>query len=192
MNQSDRIKYCKEYYNHPLRKEYECKKEKIIKNYLKKHKPLYIVFFRGMIFVWLILFAGSVLLSGMNINSMFVICSYISCASLVLGLVNLVLAIYTSTAYNPDLEKIEPLNTLKTEYAQKGLYEMTEYQLYMNECCDYDDVNEIFVCSATKQPLSYDEIKFCQRPGNCRYCRAFVTAYLGPEGPDYWSYQFKR
>ncbi|MDE6469928.1 MAG: hypothetical protein K2L19_02780 [Eubacterium sp.] len=189
MKQSDRIRYCKEYHNHPLRKEYELKKSK----FRKKPLPFCMVFPWIMIIVYLLIFIGCVKISKIVDNSFpFVIAGY---AIIIIGLINLYISFQTFRdaldLTSRDLET-DDLKKLREEYEKKGLIEWEEHELWKHECCEYDDYREMYVCCATKQPLSYRDISFCKQPGNCKYCKAFVTAYLGPDGPKYWSYEFKR
>lgn len=188
MKQSDRIRNCIEYHNHPLRKEYELKKSKL----KKKPLPFYMVFPWVMVVIYLLAFIGCVILNDESDSDIFVIIGFIIIG---IGIVNLFIAFHTfmdAMELSSRDRETDALKKLRKEYEAKGLYEMTEQQLFKHECCEYDDYRELYVCCATKQPLSYRDVAFCERPGNCKYCRAFVTAYLGPDGPKYWSYEFKR
>lgn len=177
MKQSDRIRYCREYQEHPLKKEYETKKAKL----KKKPLPFSTVFPLVMVVIYLIAFIGCVCLDS---EAGFIIAG--------IGIINLFIALRALSKIDPRSRETENHIKLRKEYEEKGLFEITEQELFEHECCEYDDYREIYICCATKQPLSYRDVVFCKQPGNCRYCRAFVTAYLGPDGPKYWSYEFKR
>lgn len=69
---------------------------------------------------------------------------------------------------------------------------MPEKELYKHECCEYDDLLDDWVCSATKERLPFSEVSWCETPGNCRYCKRFVTNYLGQDAIKYWEYEFKK
>ncbi|MDE5985099.1 MAG: hypothetical protein K2H13_07595 [Eubacterium sp.] len=192
MKQSDRIRYCREYHNHPLRKEYELKKTQILEqnNICDKLFGVTLV----LRFVYLGVFVIGVILGLCGMSGVIVIITY---GAVGLGIINLIvswilLGLESLLKKSNEKKYKKELQQLENEYFQKGLYEITESQLFNHECCEYDDYREMYVCCATKQPLSYRDISFCKQPGNCKYCKAFVTAYLGPDGPKYWSYEFKR
>lgn len=195
MKQSDRIRYCKEYHNHPLRKEYEMKKAQI-----STKMPLIYYILKIPKFFIIIYLIMAILTFYFSYNGNMQDISWtLFWGTIVAGIINLVVLCPLSFFWSDSCEEKwarkrnkEDFIKLEKEYAQKGLYEMTEQQLYEHECCEYDDYREMYVCCATKQPLSYKDVNFCEQPGNCKYCRAFVTAYLGPDGPEYWLYEFER
>lgn len=206
MTQSQRMKYYKEYRNHPLKDEYLAKKSKItgtapvnkvqsITYSLKfVYGIIFIIGFLGAIFFDYIFYYGFDESHG---TDEFSLSQIIMLSAFVLGLLNItlsfILAIFEDKFIKLHEKKYSnELKKLRDEYWDKGLVEIDESELYEHECCEYDDWKETYVCSATKQPLSYRDLNFCKQAGNCRYCRLFVTAYLGPDGPKYWSYEFKK
>lgn len=191
MKQSERIRRCREYQNHPLKKEYEAKKSKITK------KPFYyyIIILSALIpiilfFYYLYVFSTDAWGTGWGTFFAVIILGIIN---IFLGGLWIFLGVASICSKIVDVHNEASYRKLDDEYKEKGLIPITEHELYEHECCEFDDWKETYVCSATKQPLSYrDAVGFCKQPGNCRYCRAFVTAYLGPDGPKYWSEEFKR
>lgn len=186
MKQSRRIELCKQYHKHRLKNEYERKKSTIC----KKSMPTIIKFFRYMIVGYLILFIGSIAFGLiLEHNAFFIILTYVIP---VLGIINLVVVCFTFN-YEKGMSNKE-IENLKQEYEEKGLIEMPESELWKHECCEYDDYREITVCCVTKQPLSYKDYSFCKTPGNCKYCRTFVSGYLGSDAVEWWgkSHEYKR
>lgn len=206
MTQSQRIKYCKEYQNHPLKQEYLEKKSKItgtapverlnsiVTILIYVYGIIFAIGFLGLFFFDYIFYYGFDESHGIDD---FWLSQIIMLTAFVLGLINIVLS-FVLVIFKDDFINLHEkkysneLKKLKDYYWDKGLVEVEESELFKHECCEYDDYKEKFVCCATKQSLSYNDIRFCKQPGNCRYCRLFVTAYLGPDGPKYWSYEFKK
>ena len=80
----------------------------------------------------------------------------------------------------------ELLKKLDNEYYKKGLFPCFEHS-----CCEYDDEYEMNVCSVTKRMISYSDYNYCSRPGNCRHCKTFMTAYLGANYDGEFDHEFK-
>lgn len=188
MKQSDRIRYCREYHNHPQKAEYDMKEKQI----LSKGGMSFFGFLCVMILVYGAIFLIGVILGLCGIGNAFVI--IVTWASVGLGIINII-AIFICILYDcTDFHKsnYDELDELNKEYLKKGLIVVKEQDLYKHECCEYDDWNECFVCCVTKKRLSHQDYIFCREPGNCKYCRTFVRAYLGPDGDEYWRHEFKR
>lgn len=196
MKQSRRIELCKQFEKHPLKREYERKKSKIC-----KRKP----------------FSYYLLIVSLIIPViMFFVYGYLFCSDdgsyehiwgldpgfciVLFGILNIVFELYLfgksvdwfdTLVYSYNKEE---LKKLENEYEKKGLIEMPESELWKHECCEYDDYREMTVCCVTKQPLSYKDYSFCKTPGNCKYCRTFVSGYLGSDAVEWWgkSHEYKR
>lgn len=178
-NQSTRLRMVKAYYAHPLRKEYEAEKERLYNKNPKRFIPTLV-----MLFPWIMIIVYGIIF--FNIFDSFIV--------VVLGIINLFVCL-CSIGWGDSLKKEFEKNTagvdkLKAKYQQKGLYEVTESELLSSKCGEYDYNSEEFVCSATGERLSYMDYNWCQTPGNCKYCRRFVTAYVGDT--KYWSFEIKR
>lgn len=206
MKQSDRIRHCKEYYKHPLKKEYETKRNRICKN-----KPLsvYLINFSYLFFLGMFVFYGWLFFSSEG-NALMIDFYYWAFGyepffgdmfiEIALGIGNIVVGFFyfiRSMDWKEELVKDhnkKALKILEKEYREKGLYEVQEQELYEHECCEYDDYKESFVCCVTKQPLSNRDVSFCSRPGNCKQCRTFVSGYLGADAVEWWgeSHEYKR
>jgi len=202
MKQSDRIQYIKEYNNHPLKGEYERKRSSVLSN---KPFSVYLInlgylFFLGMfiLYGWMF-FSDSKILSDILKSTIgyegffgdLLLLLALGIGNIILGLIYMV----NSAAWKKEHIEIynkKALDALNSEYSKKRLYHMTEEELYKHECCEYDDWNECWVCSATKEHLPYSEIEWCSRAGNCRYCKRFVQSYLGNSAVEYWYYEFKK
>ncbi|MGN0515516.1 hypothetical protein [Eubacterium sp.] len=191
MKQSERIQYCKKYgkncYSNPLWKEY--KKEK--KDIYKKLQPLWVRWPRIMVIGYLFLFIVSwvsVMALPEGIENVALVTFW---ASLILGVINLVVFFF-GLGYVPEDDFADELEKLCEKYAKKGFFE--EDELFLHECCEYDICQDSFVCCVTKQPLSSQDYYFCSRPGNCKQCRTFVSAYLGADAVEWWgeSHEYKR
>jgi len=193
MNQSDRIKFVKEYNNHPLKREYERKRAAICSN---RPALVYFINLGYLLFLGLFIFYGWVFIEDVSIPlfdgfiGLFIFFA-LGIGNILLGLV------YMACSWDWKKNLIEGYNkralqSLDREYEDKGLYPMEESELFTHECCEYDDWKERYVCSSTKQLLSWNEIIWCKQPGNCRHCRAFVNAYLGADGLKFWSYDFEK
>lgn len=194
MKQSRRIELCKQYHQHPLRKEYERKKSQICNRKPFSYYLLILILILPVI--------------------MFFVYGYLFCASdgsykhiwgldpdfciVIFGILNILFGVYLfvksfdwleSSVYSHN--KVE-LQNLENEYEKKGLIEISESELWKHECCEYDDYRETTVCCITKQPLSYNDYLFCKTPVNCKHCRTFVSGYLGSDGLKYWSYELKK
>ncbi len=178
-NQSTRIRLVKEYYSHPLRSEYEQEKNKLYKKNPKRFIPTLVI-----LFPWVMIIGYGIIF--FNVWESFIVVA--------LGIINL-FACLCSFGWSDSLKKEFEKDTtgvdeLKAKYQQKGLYEVTESELLSSKCGEYDSFSEEFVCSATGEYLNYIDYNWCQTPGNCKYCRKFVQAYVG--STEYWSCEFKR
>lgn len=93
-----------------------------------------------MIFVYLVLFILLIPFAGNG----FPMLSYGMLIVIGLGVLNLIILFLTSVLNDNSIEKHNQneLKQLKQEYEKKGLYEMTEQQLFNHECCEYDDYRE--------------------------------------------------
>ncbi|MGN0531235.1 MAG: hypothetical protein ACI4IN_00315 [Eubacterium sp.] len=206
MKQSERIQYCKEYNKHPLKKEYDAKRDLICKN---KPISVYLINLGYLFFVFMFFFCGWLFFSKSgNALTRELWFAFFSSSPffgdmlfvLALGIGNIVIGflyIIYSMKWKEDLIKEHnksKLDILKKEYRKKGLYEVQERELYEHECCEYDDYKEAIVCCVTKQPLSSQEYNFCHQPGNCKQCRTFVSAYFGPDAVEWWgkSHEYKK
>lgn len=193
MKQSERIQCVKNYYKHPLRKQYEEEKKHITE------KPFYYHLYNLFVVVTVVISAVLFFYYGYVFNNdawgtgwgQFFGVIILGLINIICGFLWIILSI-DLRAKILDNYNFKTYKKLKEKYKEKGLIVMEEEELYEHECCEYDDWKETYVCSATKQPLSYRDLNFCKQAGNCRYCRLFVTAYLGPDGPKYWSYEFKK
>lgn len=190
MKQSERIRLCKEYQNHPLKDEYEAKKSKI------KKKPFsyYIVILSALIPIILFFYYFYVFSTdawGTGWGNFFAVI-ILGIANIILGGLWILVAIFSICDKIVAVHNKTAFKKLEDEYKEQGLIPIDEQELFEHECCEYDDWKETYVCSATKQPLSYKEMTFCEQPGNCKHCKAFVTAYLGADMLKYWSEEFKR
>ncbi|MDE6154957.1 MAG: hypothetical protein K2F67_00820, partial [Eubacterium sp.] len=87
MKQSDRIRYCREYHNHPLRKEYELKKTQILEqnNICDKLFGVTLV----LRFVYLGVFVIGVILGLCGMSGVIVIITY---GAVGLGIINLIVS----------------------------------------------------------------------------------------------------
>lgn len=176
--QLDRIQKAKEYYHHPLRKEYEAKKAEIT----KKNKGL--LYYLGWIFVafsW-IMVPGYLVV--------FILDDEYSAGSdhtfliIIFGLINLVIALAAPFFISEKIKTVQEnrnkdeLNKLINEYNKKGLYEFTEKDL-TSSCLDKDYDGDP-ICGVTGAYIGYGQkYHFCKTPGNCLKCKTFMKAYLG-------------
>lgn len=204
MKQSRRIELCKQYEKHPLKYEYGMKKNTII----SKNSPKFLYIFKLpfiLIIVYLILAIIGFTFSYIDVPSFIVDLGsdnywLMFLHSIGLGILNLIwcpISMCISELIEDWCGKkinSKELEKLKMEYQEKGLIEMPESELWKHECCEYDDYREITVCCVTKQPLSYKDYSFCKTPGNCKYCRTFVSGYLGSDAVEWWgkSHEYKR
>ena len=182
-NQSTRLRMVKEYYSHPLRKEYENEKDKLHSKNPKRFIAYFIMAFPVVAFF------------GFGIE--FLIVSWDGWMPgwhFLLAVINLLTGIFViefGAKLNTELKNDNTdIQELKQKYLDKGLYEVTEAELLSSKCGEYDSYYDDLVCSATREPLSYIDYNWCQTAGNCKYCRKFVQAYVGDT--EHWSCEFKR
>lgn len=165
---------CQEYQKHPLRKEYETKKEEI----LKKNKGL--LFYLGWIFIisaWVMIPGYLVLfvLDDMLLNMPFLI--------IFLGIINLIIAGLSSALLPEKINKYQEnrnkdeVEKLKAYYSEKGLFEYAEKDLFRHGCYIYDGG----YCGITGERLYGDKKNFCATAENCIKCKIFMSAYIGRE-----------
>lgn len=207
MKQSDRLRYVKEYRSNPLRKEYERKRNMICSN-----KPItvhlinlgYLFFFAMLFFYGWIFFSDNAvarLISNSVDNFVGKVLGGLSFLGtliiIVFGIVNIFLGlVYLSYSFEwkkklTEKHNSEKLEKLDKEYREKGLYPFFESDLFEHSCCEYDDKYEMNVCSITKRMISYSDYNYCSRPGNCRHCKTFMTAYLGEDYNGEFDHEFK-
>ncbi len=194
MKQSDRLRYVKEYRSNPLRKEYERKR-----NMICKKKPFaahlinlgYLVLLAIFIFYcWIFFYDSDTSYEMFKIVEGFIDTVFLFWIGLLLvisvGIINKFWKKKLSKKQNSEL-----LKKLDNEYYKKGLFPCFEYELFEHSCCEYDDEYEMNVCSVTKRMISYSDYNYCSRPGNCRHCKTFMTAYLGANYDGEFDHEFK-
>lgn len=175
MKQSDRMRLYLEYYNHPLKKEYLKEKSKIKSRRLPTNSKIVIaictipfilifvigyLFFKDVNFIYGLGSIGHTLLYiAVGIGNL-VLCFYAACLSIEYG--------FSKSEETDEFEK------LRKKYEEKGLWEVDDP--FTEKCSEFDDYMDCFVCSATREPLSNQEIRWCETPGNCRKCARFLTA----------------
>lgn len=196
MNQSDRIRYIKEFNNHPLKKEYLKEKAKVTGEFylVNQLEDVFVVLKYIYGFLFVLLFILYLFLTNDYTRTILHIMLIIS----ILGIINLVLPllllIFVDIPLNFIKKKIHKgdLEKLKSEYMEKGLIEIDSSELYKHECCERDE-NFGIVCCITKKPISLKEYNyFCSIPGKCKHCRTFVEGYLGKDTVNYWNHEFER
>ena len=180
--QLDRIRMYNEYCNHPLRKEYEKKVEKI-KNANGKNFVYYIIFILIFI-VWIPFFA--VLLGA--VAAIIGIEKYYFtdwALTIFFGLILLIIACALSSTLSDVKYNVQQKNNkneleqLKEQYSKKGLYVFTYNDLVDTVCLDENDDSEP-ICGVTGAYIGYGQkYYFCNKSGNCRKCKTFMTALYG-------------
>lgn len=202
MKQSERINLCKIYNEHPLKGKYETERKTICSN-----KPSIVhlvnlgyVFFLGMFILYgYLFFSDTEIISDFLKRNLGFEPFFGDLIPLIgLGIGNIILGLlYAVHSVEWKKEEIEihnkkALNSLDEKYKNMGLIPMPESELFKHPCCEYDEYREKYVCSATGQPLKDSDFYFCNQSGKCRYCKAFVSAYLGPQGLKYWGFEFEK
>lgn len=173
MNQSDRIRMYKDYCNHPLKKEYEEKEEKICKNKPKSVKLIY----AGNLFFLIMFFVYGRLASEYIIEHPVVF--LLGVGNIISGL--LYCGFQRQWAHELTVKhKKKELDALDKEYLEKGLIKVTEDELYKAPCGELDS-DYGMICSVTKLRLSIADYCWCQRPGNCRRCQTFISYVNNPD-----------
>lgn len=183
MNQSDRLRYVKEYQSNPLRKEYERNKDSVIKKPFLVHLiNLGNVFFFVMVIVY-----GRMFISADLLDSILII---------VFGLANIFLGlayyVYSTQWKKNIIEKHNSLaiEKLNKEYRKRGLYPIDESELFKYSCCDYDDVYETLVCPITKGRINNSDYNYCDTPGMCEKCKTFMKAYKGDDWNGEYNHEY--
>ena len=203
MNQSDRLRCVKAYQSNPLRGEYERKKSIICSN-----QPfiVYLINLGYLFFFGMFIFYGWIFFSSDNeiaiafddfIQNTFGLFFLGTILILAFGITNIILGgIYLLYSFEWKEKLTEKHNSaelekLYKEYREKGLYPCYEHELFNHSCCDYDDVYEMFVCPITKKMIKNADFNYCNTPGNCRYCKTFMIAYLGEDCGGEFKHEFK-
>lgn len=180
MKQSERMRLFLQYRNHPLRKEYEEKKKQI----LSKHKC----------FQYYLITIIQVLSCVMIPGWLVVLCvlDFEFSFPIILGIINLVCAFFSllyggeNKEWYQEQRNEKELIELKTNFKEKGCVEAEDP--YTKECGEYNNY-DVFVCSATQQPLTFEEKQWCQTKGNCKNCARFLRC-MGFDIDD-WSEEMR-
>lgn len=197
-NQSDRIRWIKEFNAHPKKEEYLENRNKILSK-----KPIsvyliplgYIYFFAMFVFwgwiffsskgnkiigdLWCLLFNTKPIIG----DVLFIIAAGI--INIILGFLFVVWSIEAKEKIIEEYNK-SALDSLNKQYRDKyDLFYYTDKCLW-NGCGDYDQINECYRCSATQEYLTRDKYNsFCKQPRNCYQCDKFMALYLGKDGHEY-------
>lgn len=175
MKQSERMRLYLEFNNHPLKTEYLSKKRGM------KHRKLidkWYIALKAVPFILILVF-GYLFFSTDDWNEM--------CCYTIVGLINLYICFKVlNSDFSQHWEETEDYQKLKDEYEAKGLYEVDDP--FREECGEYND-DGMFVCSATQQPLTFEEKQWCQTKGNCENCARFLRC-MGFDIDD-WSEEMR-
>lgn len=178
---SKRIQMYKAYEDHPLLRQYLKEKEKLkkdlavqyqkeIKECKKRNRWKFIPFL--LILVYLGLF---VLADGMYTLNIIVV------IIVLLGILNLIMcgvAIFSDDANDEIIKDSKEYKEFTERYENLGLVEVTEYNLTVGDCVEYDNVKCGYVCGATGCPLTYEQIRAC-RSMSRNDCSKFYGAVYG-------------
>ncbi len=169
MKQSERMRKYREYHEHPLREEYEKKCKGLVGERTPLGKVLKICSI-----ICIVIFIVCGILFFIDVSEIMYVDTV--CVFFV-GIINIPIGIIFFCASDsnskfvrqehPDFKKIEK------EYADKGLIKVDDP--FRERCGEYNRY-DVFVCSATQEPLSRQEEIWCQYSGNCSKCAKFYRA----------------
>lgn len=180
MDKSKKIDLYVNYMTHPLREQYESKRKKILEkkppivkiSYLIQPVAFILIFVYGYIFFEKL---ESIEIGGFLIGILFLL-FFIG-----LGIINLIFAIAGFMILDKwRIKKCENYNKkqlkeLDESYKKKGLKLYTIDELYSGSCCEFLDYPyERFVCSVTKDDLSYTKVMECDKSNSCSKCEIFL------------------
>lgn len=188
---SERIQMFKAYENHPLKSQYLKEKEELKKDLAVRYKKEVKEYkksnwWKAIPFVMIVFFFG-LFWYGMDAfgNDVGVV--------VVLGILNLIICgaiIYKNdksgiigTSKDNVIENSKEYKEFTERYKNLGLVEVTEYNLTVGDCVEYDNVKCGYVCGATGCPLTYEQIRVCR--GMSRDdCSKFYGAVYGANALD--------
>lgn len=172
MEQSDRIKYYLEYQkNSPLKQEFLKEKSKTTKKRITIWGILHITLLILTIIVFFVCGHFFFNAPGLPKDAVY---QETKIYSFLAGVINLIIQKKLFVALLDDGLDIEYTNEneydeLKKKYLEKGLF-VVEDTPYDHACGDWDDFDEHWVCSVTKEWQSAEETYWCRQKGNCRKC----------------------
>ena len=189
MEQSRKLYYYKKYNNNPNKKKYESEKGHVLS---KVHDPLKPI----LVFLCLLPLPLAVAIGWVATESDSLFClfspngSFFCCIiTLLVGIINLImipcapLLVWEKLIERERKLGKEKLEKLKTKYNID--FDLDECDVFRFGCGEIDDEGNL-ICSATRQPLSYNEYNnYCQTPGNCKYCARMLNAAIAPDASDY-------
>lgn len=170
MEQSDRIKYYLEYQkNSPLKQEFLKEKKKIRTKRITIWGVLQIILLIITIIAFFV--CGHIFFDGPFLSSD----AYYQerqTYSFLAGVINLIIQkklLFELLDGGFDIKNTNEYEELKKKYLEKGLF-VVEDTPYDHECSDWDDYDEHWVCSVTKEWQSAEEHNWCRQKGNCQKC----------------------